>query len=152
MTRYAENTTVSSDKSRAEIETTLARYGATAFMYGWDQTGAVIMFQTQGRRVKFVLPLPDRTDPTFHRTPAKGLRRTPEQAAAAWEQACRQRWRALALVIKAKLEAVEAGITVFDDEFLAHMVTGDGRTIGEHLRPQLDEIWRGGMPALMPGS
>jgi hypothetical protein len=152
VSRYAEQTTVSSEKSRAEIEATLARYGATAFMYGWDQAGAVIMFQTKGRRVKFVLPLPDRQAREFTHTPTRGTPRTAEQAAAAWEQASRQRWRALALVIKAKLEAVEAGITVFDDEFLAHMVTGDGRTIGEHLRPQLDQLYTGGLPALLPGS
>jgi hypothetical protein len=112
----------------------------------------VIMFQTKGRRVKFVLPLPDRQAREFTHTPTRGTPRTAEQAAAAWEQASRQRWRALALVIKAKLEAVEAGITVFDDEFLAHMVTGDGRTIGEHLRPQLDQLYTGGLPALLPGS
>ena len=35
-----------------------------------------------------------------------------------WEQACRQRWRALALVIKAKLEAIDAEISTFEEEFL----------------------------------
>ena len=29
---YAEQTTVSSERSRAEIETTLGRYGATSFV------------------------------------------------------------------------------------------------------------------------
>jgi hypothetical protein len=37
----------------------------------------------------------------------------------------------------AKLEAVEAGISVFDDEFLAHIVMPDGRTVAGHVRPQL---------------
>lgn len=31
---YAENTSVSSEKSRAEIERTLQKYGADQFMYG----------------------------------------------------------------------------------------------------------------------
>ena len=35
------------------------------------------------------------------------------------DQACRQRWRALLLVIKAKLEAVTAGISTVETEFLA---------------------------------
>ena len=33
MGKYAENTEVSQEKSRAEIETTLRRYGAEAFSY-----------------------------------------------------------------------------------------------------------------------
>jgi hypothetical protein len=37
---FAEKTTVSSDKSRAEIERTLSRYGASSFMYGWNQAHA----------------------------------------------------------------------------------------------------------------
>ncbi len=41
----------------------------------------------------------------------------------------RQRWRALALVIKAKLEAVASGIVTFDEEFYAHMILPDGRTV-----------------------
>jgi hypothetical protein len=36
--KYAANTEVSAEKSRAEIETVLRRYGATGFMYGWDET------------------------------------------------------------------------------------------------------------------
>lgn len=66
--------------------------------------------------------------------------RAPEAAHKLWEGACRQSWRAMLLVIKAKLEAIEAGISVFEDEFLAHIVMPDGRTISEHVRPQLDQI------------
>lgn len=152
MTRYAENTSVSSDRSRAEIEQTLARYGADQFMYGWDQSNAVIMFQAHGRRVKFVLPLPDKTSREFTHTPGRNLARSPQQALEAWEQACRQRWRALALVIKAKLEAVEAGITEFEDEFLAHVVLPNGSTVGDWAKPQLAIAYEAGsMPALLPG-
>jgi hypothetical protein len=63
----------------------------------------------------------------------------------------RQRWRALALVIKAKLEAVEAGITIFEEEFLAHIVLPDGRTAGEYMVPQIEESYRTKqMPPLLP--
>lgn len=41
---YAQNTEVSVEKSRAEIERTLQRYGATKFMYGSDTNRAVIAF------------------------------------------------------------------------------------------------------------
>lgn len=150
MSRYAEATTVSSEKSRAEIEATLQRYGADQFLYGWDQDKAVIQFRAHGRHVRFVLVLPDRADPTFTKTPARKTTRTPEQAHAAWEQACRQRWRALALVTKAKLEAVESEITTFEDEFLAHIVLPDGQTAGDWLRPQMAAAYElGTMPSLL---
>ena len=153
MTRYAENTSVSSDTSRAEIERTLRRYGADQFVYGWDSDTAVIGFRAEGRNVRFRLPLPDRRDRAFTHTPARGTARSPRQAEAAWEQASRQRWRALALVIKAKLEAVEAGITVFEDEFLAHILLPNGDTVGEYTRPQIARAYANGqMPALLPGA
>lgn len=57
MSRYAENTEVPADRSRQEIERILQRYGATAFMYGWEANSAVIAFQAQQRRVRFLLPL-----------------------------------------------------------------------------------------------
>jgi hypothetical protein len=66
------------------------------------------------------------------------------------EQACRQRWRALALAIKAKLEAVEAGITSFEDEFMAHIVLPDGSTFGRWARPQIAKVYEENtMPSLL---
>ena len=149
MPRYAEGTTVSSSQSRAEIERTLSRYGADGFMYGWEGERAIVAFRMHNRHVKFVLPMPAKSE--FARTPTRGHARSQEQTERAWEQACRQRWRALALVVKAKLEAVAAGITVFEDEFLAHIVLPDGSTAGEWIRPQLAIAYESGqMPPLLP--
>lgn len=134
--RFASETSVSCEKSRSEIERTLLRYGATGFMYGWQESSALIAFQAKGRSIKFLLPLPNRAAREFCEH-SRGTR-TIEAAHEKWEQACRQRWRALLLCIKAKLEAVECGITTFDAEFLAHFVTDDGRTVGECILPQLD--------------
>lgn len=150
--RYAESTSVSSDKSRAEIERVLSRYGAQSFMYGWDQDKALVGFIANGRQVRFVLPMPNRADREFWRTPSKGLQRTPAQAEAAYEQGVRQRWRALALVIKAKLEAVETGIVSFEQEFAMHFMLPSGQTVGEWVVPQIDQVYETHqMPALLPG-
>ena len=149
MSRYAAQTTVSSEKSRAEIEMTLMRYGATGFMYGWADANAVVMFQMAERRVKFLLPLPDREG--FKKTPAGRRDRNVDAQMGAFDQAVRQRWRALLLVIKAKLEAVESGITEFEDEFMAHIVMPDGRTVSEHVRPKITTAYKTGkMPPLLP--
>ena len=149
MTRYAEQTQVSSDKSRAEIDRTLQRYGATAFMYGWAENAASVEFEMNGRRIRFRLPMPDRN--AFELTPT-GKARGAEQVQREWEKATRQRWRALVLVIKAKLEAVESGITVFEDEFMAHICLPSGETVGDWMRPQIAIAYDSGrMPKLLPG-
>lgn len=137
MNRYAENTAVSSDKSRAEIERTLARYGAQEFAYGMKAGCAMIGFRMEDRYVKFYLPLPSPDDRRFTHTPDKGQRRHPDDASRHWEQGCRQAWRALALAIKAKLEAVAAKITTFEDEFLAHIVLPGGRTVADEVRASI---------------
>ncbi len=149
--KYAENTSVSSDKSRSEIEKTLMRYGARGFIYGWQDTSAIVGFQMEGRQVKFILPLPDRNSREFTHTPGRGTLRRPAQAEEAYEQAVRQRWRALSLVIKAKLEAVESGITDFNSEFLAHIILPNGGTVGHWIIPQINKSYETGkMPALLP--
>lgn len=148
--RYAERTEVPSDRSRGEIEKTLKRYGATQFAYGWDRTGAAIAFVAHGRQIRFTLPLPDPDERQFTRTPT-GRPRSSAQADAEYERAVRQRWRALSLVVKAKLEAVEAGIAVFEDEFLAYTVLPGGETVGHAIAPRIEEAYRSGqVPALMP--
>jgi hypothetical protein len=149
--RYAENTQVSSDRSRAEIERILRRYGATAFAYGWDAEAATLMFEIANRHVMFRLPMPNPADEAFTLTPT-GKGRSSSAAEAAYEQAVRQRWRALALVIKAKLEAVAAGITTVEQEFLAHIVLPDGRTVGQHTQPGIAAAYETGeMLPMLPG-
>lgn len=142
---YASSTDVSSDRSRAEIERTLQRYGATSFAYGWGDGQAMIGFVAYNRQIRFILPMPDRNARVFTHTPARHQRRTEAQIAQAYEQAVRQRWRALALVIKAKLEAVEAGIVTFENEFAMHMVLPDGRTVADHVTPAIEQAYATGV-------
>ena len=151
MPTYAADTSVSMEKSQAEIERTLTRYGATSFMRGWDQNRAILAFVIRGKQVRMILPMPARSERQFTHTPT-GKARTSQQAVTdAWEQACRQRWRALALVVKAKLEAVEAGISTFEDEFLSHIVLPSGETAGQWLIPQVITAYETGvMPPLLP--
>ena len=141
MARFAADTTVSPEKSRGEIERTLTRYGAEKFMYGWDKENAVIQFELETRLIKFVLPLPDREGREFTHTPSRGYKRDPGDVMKEWEKAVRQKWRALNLVIKAKLEAVESEITTFDSEFLAHIILPNGKTVGEYVIPTVESVY-----------
>jgi hypothetical protein len=150
MTHYAENTEVSTDRSRAEIERILERYGANTFMYGWDARRAMIGFEITSRRYRIVLPLPVADDPNFTSSPT-GRTRTTSSAKAAFEQAKRQRWRALALWIKAVLEAAASGIITLEDALLPFIVLPDGHTTGEWLKPQIASAYQtGSMPTFLP--
>ena len=61
-----------------------------------------------------------------------------------------ERWRALALVIKAKLEAVECGIAEFEAEFLAYTLLPDGSTVYEQAAPMVERAYLDGrMPPLL---
>ncbi len=151
MSRFAEKTSVSSEKSRAEVERTLTRYGADSFMYGWEGINAMVGFRMHERMIRFVIPLPAKDAEEYRYTPAKKYKRTEDERYKAWEQAVRQRWRALALVVKAKLEAVDSGITTFEEEFMAHILLPDGRTVSDFMVPQIQAAYdKGDMPKMLP--
>ena len=131
---YARNTTVSAIRTRNEIEETLERYGADGFGYAAQGNLATVIFAMANRRIRFVLELPDPEEfrYTNHSPPRERSDRAQREA---YDQACRQRWRALLLVIKAKLEAVSAGISTIETEFLANIVLPDNTTAGEWMLP-----------------
>jgi hypothetical protein len=152
VSRYAENTTVTTDRSRGEIESTLRRYGADQFVSGWDASRAMLGFRVNGRHVRFELPMPDRSDESIRLTPSGQYTRTAKQQDEVFEQEVRRRWRALNLAVKAKLEAVASGIATFDDEFLAYLVLPGNQTVGQLMGDgRLDmAIANGTIPALLP--
>lgn len=134
MSRFASKTRVAAEQTRNEIERTLTKYGATSFAFYSEKGRAMIAFEASKRRILFELPLPNDIK---------------DQSRLA--QAVRQRWRALLLVIKAKLEAVESKITTFEDEFMAHIVLPDGKTVSTHLKPKIAQAYETGhMLPLLP--
>lgn len=147
--RYASNTSVSVEKSQAEIQQTLARYGVEDFgVFTRGGLGSVV-FAHRGLTIQINVPLPARGDAEFTTTDT-GRERSGAQAVKVWEQACKSRWRALLLAIKAKLEAVEAGISSIEHEFMPFIVMPDGRALHEHLTPQLERYAASGqMPQLL---
>lgn len=130
---YAEKTTVPVSKTRIEIEELIRSHGAGQFVSGYNGNRVVIGFTAENRQVRFVVDIPSG--------------KTDKQT----EQIERQRWRALLLVIKAKFEAIESGVSCFDDEFMAHIVLPDGQTIAEYMVPQIEAAYTTGkMPELLP--
>ena len=146
--RYAEHTAVPVERSKSEIERILNRYGAHEFGYATRDSKAAIMFSAHGKHLRFILPLPDKAE--VSRTP-KGRQRKGTAQTEVLAKETRRRWRALALEIKAKLEAVETGIAVFEQEFLAQIVLPGGRTVGETIMPEIERAYETGHVAgLLP--
>lgn len=146
--RYAQNTSVSSERSRTEIERILRRFAADQFAYGWAGGREVIGFRLSGRSVRITLPMPDPGDPAILTTPS-GRQRSQTGIDDEYAKEVRRRWRSLVLVIKAKLTAVADGISTIEHEFLADVVLDDGQTIGEWAGPQLERV--ASQRELLPG-
>jgi len=143
---YAENTSVPVAKSRAEIERLLQKHKCSKFMAGVDNDvhRATVQFQAHNRIVKFEISLPDPKDPKYRRIKNSYLQRTASGIEKVVEQEERTRWRALLLVIKAKLEAVESHIATFEDEFLAHVLLPNQQTVAEYIGPTIAQIYETG--------
>lgn len=147
MGQFAKNTSVSVERTRAEIEITLKRYGASAFGYMLRDNKSIIGFEYNQKSIRFELIMPEVKE--FELSPG-GRWRNKRSIQEAYNQACKQRWRALLLAIKAKLEAVESGIATFETEFLSYIVTPSGRTVGEELLPQIEKMSASGkVPSLL---
>lgn len=135
---FAGATEVPVGRSKGEIEVLLTKHGASGYHAGWqaateeDPGWDAIEFMWKDKLIRFRIPRPSLNDPRVkeYKGPKVGD----------WlEQLNKQRWRVLHLVIKAKLEAVESGVVVFEEEFMAQIVTASNRTIGEILLPRLME-------------
>lgn len=137
--RYANRTSVPVDRSRAEIEKLLERFGASGFIFGSTNGQALLAFEMRDRRLRFLVPMP---------TPSRSMSEEKVKAEI------RRRYRALLLVLKAKLEAVASNIVTFDEEFLAHIVVEGNTTVGDRMLPQLGEALASGRlpPLLGPGT
>ncbi len=114
----------------------------------------MVAFRLGDLVIRFVLPFPKRDDKKFtHKKDGRtGLLKkcSDNEVAKRYEQEVRSRWRALLLVVKAKLEAVECGISTIEREFLAFIVMPNDVTLGDWLMADvLPQISAGTMPKLL---
>lgn len=145
--QYASNTTVSPDKSQQEIKETLRKYGAERFGVMEEKDKAHVMFEYQGLLIQLTIDLPSVDE--FSRT-ENGRSRKSSAIEEAFKQAIRQRWRALLLAIKAKLEAIECGISTIEKEFLAFVMLPNGTSLGDNIIPEIKKISQTGkMPKML---
>lgn len=145
MRRYAEKTAVPVDRTRAEVQNLLERHDADQFIFGTTGGQILVAFEIPTtdkngekvrRRLRFLVPMP---------VMSRGMTELKVKSET------RRRWRALLLVLKAKLEAVASQIVSFDEEFLAHIVIDGNTTVGDRFVSTLSKaIEQGGnMPPLL---
>lgn len=134
---YAERTAVPVDRSKQEIERLLVAAGATSVATLIEEARAALAFKLGGRNYRFLVPL--------DRDPRVSKRLDPIQIR-------RQRWRALVLIVKAKLEAARSGITSLETELLPYAVLPGGRTVADDALPALERAYASGRDVpLLPG-
>jgi len=111
--QYARGTQVPVEQTQMEIAQTLRRYRATHATFDQRPDVAVLGFRLGTTPVRIDCPMPPRAGYPL---------------AFEYESEVRRRWRALALIVKAKLEGIAAGITTVEAEFMANVVDGHGHT------------------------
>lgn len=152
MTRYAASTDVTAEKSRGEIERTLkaARAYDQTVRQRWRALSLVIKAKLLSRPRQ----LAGAGMGEFARLAIGHRQREADAAASHLEH--HDCARGVPTVGKAscavaRLEAVESGITVFEEEFMAHIVLPNGQTVGEFMTPQIESAYRDGkMPPMLP--
>lgn len=122
---FAEDTKVTVAETRQELETMLRKAGAIRIVHMDEPAEAMVLFDLAGRLIRIRVVIP--TD--------------------ASEQERKALWRALIMIIKAKLVAVDRGVSTVETEFLANVVLPDGQTVGQWFEPGLRLAYdRGEMP------
>jgi hypothetical protein len=130
MSTYASGTATTVDSSQREIGRTLTRYKVLTYSFGQSPGRALVSFVIDGYPVRVDVPLPPRRTGTRRANNGRQVSIEGE-----WEQEVREAWRALALYIKASLEAAERRLVPIESVFMAHLVGADGRTLGEGILP-----------------
>lgn len=130
--RYAQNTQVPVDRSRAELESLLQKHGATqrAVFFDDEQAKVHVQFRIDNRMIKLSFDAPAKS-----------------------EQKKRQAWRGCILIVKAKLEFIATGASTIEREFLADILAPDGRTVHQLLAGSVAQMFKTGkLPPLLGGA
>ena len=122
---YAEGTTVTVEESQEGLRGLLTRHRATGIQIGRNTKGDdVVRFSMRGKEVR--------------------MKFTPEPG-----QKHRSQWRAFLLLMKAKLECAESGLSSFESEFMLHFGLPNGTTVLKTMGERVNRtITSGDMRAL----
>ena len=135
MSRYAQGTTVTVERSRGEITGILASHGVERMAWATEPEGDMLQFELAGHAFRFRIERPTAKG-LWEQWKADGasaakLKYLPndDQVAAEW----RRRWRANVLLLKAKLEFADGETSTVMRELMPYALLRDGRTLEEAI-------------------
>lgn len=124
---YVHGASVTSSAFQKEIRAMLTAAGVRDVSFASDHERPCLRFHSLTREFRLVLPAP-RTAP----------------GSKAGQEATRQCWRLLSVLVRAKLDAVAAGLVTFDQEFLAYVVVPGGGTVFQATAPGIAAAYDAG--------
>lgn len=123
------DTSVSVERSRSEIRGALMEGGAKAVQFeeDFEDLTLTVRFIWKGMTIRFrAKQLPP------IQGPRGGWKVSPEQRE-------RQAWRGMAWYITSMVKAATFGLFEFEDVFMSFFETSEGETIGERMRPMIEQ-------------
>ena len=143
-----EGTQVSVSKSQEEIRRLILSNGGTAV--GFISQPPVEGFQAQvvidgityAIRISATVKVKDK----IRRRRRYGMPPKNDDA----DKATRRVWRVLFFHLKSVYEAANSGVMEFRELMLPYIVTNDGRTVGQHILPKLEQALAGKPERLLP--
>lgn len=130
--RYAARTEVPTSRSQDQVKAELRRVGADQIGVMESSTQAYVVFLVRDIRYRIT---------TAPFKPARGQDVAQEQ---------RRQWRAILLLVKAKVVSIMEGISTVEREFLADAVMPDGSVWADHAPRMIAAAYKeGGPPRLM---
>lgn len=139
---YASGTTVTAAQTEGEIKALLAKRKVAKIATMVDGDHFDILFEYESVTYRISLPLPNPEDARFteYKQGSKIWARTATAARELYEKELNRKWRAFGAVIKAKIVAVEEGISSMEKEFIGNVVLKGGQTVAEQWAPQLPRL------------
>lgn len=153
---YAAGTTVAASQTQGEIMGLLGSRGVTKIATFVEPQKFSLAFEHGGVPYRVTLPLPDPDAARFtkYKQGSVWFDRTENAARELYEKELNRRWRAFGMVIKAKIVAVEEGISTMEAEFIGNLVLKGGRTVAETYSEDLPALAASGQVAhlALPGA
>ncbi len=138
--KYAEGTTVSVERSIAELKRICEKYGATNFGFLQGDASTAVFFKYEGRLYRLDL---------HFQSSVKARNQAEEKKIKAEE---RRKWRVLILTIKAMFESIENDVLAAPLLLQPFTVLPDNTVLGERISATIEQAYlTGNMPNLLLG-
>jgi len=139
VSNYAKGTSVSIDRSMAQLRVMLQKEKAEGLAIAESGDVAMVQFIFEGKGYKFFIHYPSERDDKIRFT-SSGKIRTTAQIDLEVKKEKQRLWRAMCLYIKAALEAHANGIVDLKRSMMGNLMLPNGDTMYDRLDRDIDKI------------